>query len=288
MTGPAGRHGGNVPGDLIDELVDLAVEAAVRAGDLLAERAGSARESVETKSTRTDMVTEVDRASEALVGAILAERRPGDGLLGEEGASRPSPSGVRWIVDPLDGTTNYLYGFPAYAVSIAAEIDGVISVGAVRDPVHGETFCAALGRGAWCDGRRLAVGGPPDLATALVGTGFAYGAGERRRQAALLPSLLPAVRDLRRAGSAALDLCWVALGRLDAYFERGLQLWDRAAGALVAAEAGARVATLADGTVVAAPPHLFDALVALVTGPHDDPAQRMRARPPGRPAAGPR
>ncbi|HEX2851326.1 MAG TPA: inositol monophosphatase family protein [Acidimicrobiales bacterium] len=250
----------------LDELLAVAVDVATAAGALLLSRAPLARTSVETKSSGTDMVTEVDRASEALIGAMLAERRPDDALVGEEGTARPGTTGVRWIVDPLDGTTNYLYGFPVFAVSVAAELDGSVVAGAVRDAVHDETFTAALDRGSWCNRRALRIAGPDALADALVGTGFAYDAGERRRQAARLPAVLPAVRDIRRGGAAALDLCWVGLGRLDAYFERGLQPWDSAAGGLVAAEAGARVDTLADGTMVAAPPHLFDGLVALLGG----------------------
>src|SRR5205085_12127492 len=136
--------------------------------------------------------------------------------------------------------TNYLYGFPAWAVSIAAEVDGETVAGVVHDPTHGETFTAVLGAGAMGNGRTLSIGGAADLATALVGTGFAYDARERYQQAETLTHVLPMVRDVRRAGAAALDLCWVALGRLDAFFERGLQPWDRAAGALVASEAGAR------------------------------------------------
>ena len=252
------------PSPDLDELLAVAVDVATAAGALLLDRAGRPRTRVETKSSGTDMVTEVDHASEALIASMLAERRPGDGLLGEEGAARDGTTGVRWVADPLDGTTNYLYGFPVYAVSVAAEFVGEVRVGVVRDTVHGETFTALRGRGAWCNGRRLSVSGPERLDTALVGTGFSYDPDRRREQAALLPAVLPAVRDVRRAGAAALDLCWVGLGRLDAYYERGLQPWDVAAGSLVAAEAGARVEVLADRTHVAAPPHLFDALVALL------------------------
>lgn len=253
-----------MPDDL-DELLDVAVEIATAAGVLLLRQAHATRTSVETKSSRTDMVTEVDRASEALIAAMLSERRPHDALVGEEGTTQVGTTGVRWVADPLDGTTNYLYGFPLFAVSLAAEVDGVVEVGVVRDAVHDETFTAVRGRGSWCNGRPLAVTGPPSLATALVGTGFAYEPSARRAQAVLLPAILPAVRDIRRGGAAALDLCWVGLGRLDAYYERGLQPWDHAAGGLVAAEAGARVDVLADGTHVAAPAQLFDDLVSLLT-----------------------
>ena len=246
-----------------DELCRLATELAEEAGALLLAGQDRVRTTIETKSTGTDMVTEMDRASERLIVDALVARRPDDAILGEEGAAREGTSGVRWVIDPLDGTTNYLYGFPSFAVSIGATIDGVAAAGAVRDPVHGETFTAVAGGGAFCNGRRLAVNQPAALEQALVGTGFAYAAATRAEQAEVLRRVAPAVRDLRRAGAAAVDLCWVAAGRLDAYFERGLMPWDWAAGGLVAAEAGAR--TLVAGDLhVAAPPHLFDELVALV------------------------
>lgn len=245
-------------------LATLATEITIEAGALLREALHRTRTTVETKSTGTDMVTEIDRASEALIARLLQEARPGDGMLGEEGTATASTTGVRWIADPLDGTTNYLYGFPAFGVSIAAEVDGRVVAGAVHDPIHGETFVASLGAGATCNGRALAVGGPSSLSTALVGTGFSYDRDRRRWQASLLPRVLPAVRDIRRAGAAALDLCWVALGRLDAYYEWGLAPWDWAAGSFIAREAGARTGELTDGTQIAAPPHLYDDLVALL------------------------
>src|SRR4051794_30483606 len=253
----------------MDELLDLAVLAATEAGRLLTEAEGHARLEVSTKTSATDMVTEMDRAAEALVTGTIHGARPDDGFLGEEGSREEGTSGVRWIVDPLDGTTNYLYGFPAYAVSVAAAVEGVIVAGVVHDPVHRETFTAASGRGAFVDDRRLAVVGAPTLATALVGTGFSYSATRRAQQGALLAQLLPAVRDIRRGGAAALDLCWVACGRLDAYYEFGLQPWDVAAGGLVADEAGAIVRTLdggpsTDDTVTAAPPHLAEDFTALL------------------------
>ena len=246
------------------QLAEVARRIASEAGALLLERSTSERTLVETKSTRTDMVTEVDRASEALVAALLAELRPGDGLIAEEGTRRDSTTGVCWLVDPLDGTTNYLYGFPSFGVSLAAEIDGEVVGAAVCDPLRGETFSAARGSGAWCGSTRLRVEGPPTLATALVGTGFGYDAARRESQAALLPYVLPRVRDIRRAGAAALDLCWVGAGRLDCFYELGLGPWDWAGGSLVAREAGAVTDELDDGTRVVAPPQLFDELVALL------------------------
>lgn len=247
-----------------DELADIAVEVAEEAGRLLLDGLHRDRASVETKTSGTDMVTEMDRASEALIGQRLLERRPADALVGEEGVDRPGTSGVQWIVDPLDGTTNYVYGFLSFGVSVAAAFEGEVVAGAVRDPVHGETFRAVKGGGATLDGRALRMQPPPTLATALVGTGFSYDSARRGRQAEALVGLLPAVRDIRRAGAAALDVCWVGAGRLDAFFEHGLQPWDWAAGALVAAEAGARTEIVGHAMHVAAPPHLFESLVALL------------------------
>ena len=254
----------------LDELLAVAVDLAEEAGALLLDGQERVRALVATKSTATDMVTEMDHASEALIVAGLERRRPDDAVLGEEGHDRPGTSGVRWVVDPLDGTTNYLYGFPSYAVSIAAEVDGRSVVGVVRDPVHDETFTAVLGRGAHCNGEPLMVTGATDLATALVGTGFGYDSTRRALQSEVLRRVLPNVRDIRRAGAAAVDACWVAAGRLDCFYELGLAPWDWAAGSLVAAEAGARTAIVLEGVHVAAPPHLFDGLVDLLRSP--DPA----------------
>jgi myo-inositol-1(or 4)-monophosphatase len=244
-----------------ESLLRLAIDAADEAGELLLEGVDRVRETVEHKSSPTDMVTEMDRAAEAQIVAALRAARPDDGFLGEEGSSEAGTSGVRWLVDPLDGTTNYLYGFPAFTVSIAAEVDGTVTAAVVHDPSHRETFTALSGRGAWRNGARLEIVGPPSAATALVGTGFSYQPERRARQAQVLARLLPDVRDVRRAGAASLDLCWVAAGRLDAFYERGLQPWDFAAGALVAAEAGAVVDDLVGGPpstemVVAAAPSI--------------------------------
>jgi myo-inositol-1(or 4)-monophosphatase len=249
----------------VDELLALARSVAEAAGALLLEGTTRRRTAVGTKTSPTDMVTEMDRASEALVVERLLQARSDDGVLGEEGTARPGTSGVRWVVDPLDGTTNYLYGFPAWAVSVAAEVGGVVVAGAVADPSHGEVFTATRGGGAACNGRPLVTGDGPPVATALVGTGFSYESARRARQAAVLRELLPRVRDVRRAGAAALDLCWVAAGRLDAFYERGLQPWDLAAGALVATEAGARTGDLDGGPpstafTLAAGRDLFDPL----------------------------
>jgi myo-inositol-1(or 4)-monophosphatase len=229
----------------VDELLSVAIEAATAAGRFLLEGRGSARR-IETKSSATDMVSEMDRGAEELIRAVIAERRPDDAVLGEEGGEIAGTAGqgaaVRWIVDPLDGTTNYLYGFPAWCVSVAAAIHGVVAAGAVFDPTHDELWTAEAASGAACNGTPIApLEDRGDLATALVSTGFSYDADRRATQGAIVAALLPQVRDIRRAGSAALDLCWLAAGRVDAYFETGTHVWDWAAGALVATEAGAWV-----------------------------------------------
>ena len=222
-----------------EELRALAERVARSAGALLRDGLGRVRLEVGTKTTGTDMVTEMDRASEVLIEAELLGARPDDGILGEEGANRPGTSGVRWVVDPLDGTTNYLYGFPGFNVAIAAEVQGQTVASAVYDVVRDELFSAHRGGGATRDGAPIAPSATTDVAHALVGTGFSYDPARRRRQAEVLVEVLPQVRDIRRQGAAALDLCSVACGRLDAYYERGLAAWDLAAGGLVAAEAGA-------------------------------------------------
>jgi myo-inositol-1(or 4)-monophosphatase len=200
---------------------------------------------VRTKSTRTDPVTIADTETEKLVRDRLGELRPGDSILGEEGGGTSSGAAVRWVVDPIDGTVNFLYGIPAYAVSLAAQVDGVSVAGAVADVVGGQIYSAATGCGAHLlergGRRRLRCNDVDELAMALVGTGFGYAPQRRAAQAELLARLMPQVRDVRRLGSAALDLCMVAAGRLDAHYEHGLNEWDWAAGALIAAEAGAVV-----------------------------------------------
>lgn len=207
---------------------------------------GSGAAAVATKSTPTDPVTLADTETEELIAAMLAEHRPGEQMLGEEGGgSRDIPTGVRWVVDPIDGTVNFMYGIPAYAVSVAAQIDGVSVAGAVVDVAREITYAAALGSGAYRhvgDSRdRLRVSGIDDASLALVATGFAYDRNRRERQAQIIAALLPHIRDIRRVGAAALDLCMVASGSVDAHIEHGLSPWDWAAGGLIAAEAGAVV-----------------------------------------------
>ncbi len=250
-------------------LLDVAVGVARDAAALLRDGATGRRSDVTTKTSTTDMVTDMDRAAEALIVEGLAKARPDDAVLGEEGASRPGSSGVRWVVDPLDGTTNYMYGHVGYAVSIAGEIEGRTVVAAVADASRGELFTATAGGGARRDGEPIQVSGASDLSSALVATGFSYLSERRAHQARLLGTVLPTVRDLRRVGAASLDLCSVACGRVDAYYEAGLQPWDLAAGAVIAAAAGARVEGLdgpvpQSGSVLAATPALLDPLRALL------------------------
>jgi myo-inositol-1(or 4)-monophosphatase len=227
-----------------DELLALATSVATDAGRLVAAGRREPVSVAETKTSPTDVVTSVDLASERLIRARIAEARPRDGFLGEEGDEVAGTSGVTWIADPIDGTVNFLYGIPQFSVSIAARVGDDVVVGVVHNPMSGETFTAALGAGARLDGRPVAVSHCRELPLALVGMGYTYRADVRVHQAAEVARLVPVVRDLRRLGSAALDLCFLACGRIDAYVERGLKPWDLAAGALVAREAGARVSGL--------------------------------------------
>jgi myo-inositol-1(or 4)-monophosphatase len=225
-------------------LLDLAVRASQAAGALLVERFRRSVSSVAYKSSQTDPVSDADRDAEALIVGLLHAERPDDGVLGEEGAGAAGASGLEWIVDPLDGTVNFLYGIPQWAVSIACRDAGGTLVAVVHDPLHGETFSAARGHGCSLDGAALRIGPPPPLERALVGTGFSYIAAERRLQTALFSRVLPRARDVRRAGSAAIDLAWVAAGRLDIFYEHGLAEWDHAAGDLLVREAGGVVQAL--------------------------------------------
>jgi myo-inositol-1(or 4)-monophosphatase len=225
-----------VSGDL-----ELAERAARAAGEVLMEWYGRPPEGVAAKSSATDLVSDADREAERVIRELLAAERPDDGLLGEEGSHHRADSGRRWIVDPLDGTINFLYGFPAWAVSVALEDGDGLAVGVVHSPVHGETFHAVRGEGAFLGERRLSVRKPVALDQALVATGFSYEPPRRAVQADRVRELLPRARDIRRAGAASLDLSWLAAGRLDAYLERGLHSWDWAAGRLLVEEAGGHV-----------------------------------------------
>jgi myo-inositol-1(or 4)-monophosphatase len=254
------------------ELLVLAEHAAREAARFIVERRPADLGVSETKSSPTDVVTEMDTGAERLIRKAILERRPDDAFLGEEGGAEGGASGVRWVIDPIDGTVNYLYGLPGFAVSIGVEVGGEAVAGVVAAPRYGEVYTAVRGAGAWCNGVAISARPSTDLAGALVATGFDYRADRRERQGAVVHGLLPRVRDIRRAGSAALDLCAVAAGRIDGYFEHGRQEWDLSAGGLIAAEAGALVGGLrgapaGEQIVIAAPPGTFavlhDALVEL-------------------------
>ncbi|WP_432478605.1 inositol monophosphatase family protein [Nocardioides sp. GXQ0305] len=258
-------------------LRDLALAVARQAASLVRERGAGEVRVADTKSSSVDVVTDTDRESEQLLRRLLLEARPDDSILGEEGADHVGSSGVRWILDPIDGTVNFLYGLPEYAVSVAAELDGEVVAGAVVNAATGVEYAAARGSGSTRDGRPLRVRPAPPVAERLVLTGFGYRSDVRAGQAERVARMLPRVRDVRRMGSCALDLCHVAEGSADGYVEEGPNLWDHAAGSLVATEAGARFALL-PGTlgerldagrqptvVVAAPEEGWDAFVTLLT-----------------------
>ncbi len=261
-------------------LSDLAGSLAREAGATVHRLREAGVEVADTKSSLADVVTAADRESERMLAAALREARPGDGLLGEEGASRESASGITWVVDPIDGTVNYLYGLPAYGVSVAATVatdrdagegpvresvrgstlgDGAMAdgrraiAGAVYMPATGELFTAHAGGGASLNGRPIGVSRQDDLRLSLVATGFGYTVERRTEQAEVVRRLIPRVRDIRRMGAASVDLCYLAAGRLDAYYERGLQPWDYAAGALIAREAGAEILALDDDSLPGEP-----------------------------------
>jgi myo-inositol-1(or 4)-monophosphatase len=259
-----------------DPLLSLAVELAVEGGRLALERWPAVRGSravAGTKTSGTDVVTEADLAVEGLLVSRLQAARPGDTVLGEEHgestARAEAKASLRWVVDPIDGTVNYLYGRAGWAVSIGVEDAGGVCLGVVHAPATGETWTALRGSGAWLDGQPLTVAPMDSLAGALVATGFGYRADRRAHQAQVLAEVLPLVRDIRRAGAASLDLCAVASGRVDAYYEKGLQPWDLAAGGLVAQESGALVGGLrgqpaSAAMTVAAGPGIFPELVVLL------------------------
>jgi myo-inositol-1(or 4)-monophosphatase len=254
-----------------EDLLTLAEAVAREAGAALRDAFASLGSlEVSTKSTATDLVSDADLATERLIRARLHEARPGDAILGEEGGEGEGTSGLRWVVDPLDGTVNFLFGIPQWAVSIACEDSGGALAGVVYDPVRDEMFAARRDGPATLNGVQLHGSGRTELATAMVSTGFGYDAAVREAQAATVARLLPRVRDIRRFGSAALDLVWCAAGRYDAFYERGLSAWDLAAGALVCERAGLAVRPLAatpptgPGILVAATA-IADELAALVS-----------------------
>jgi myo-inositol-1(or 4)-monophosphatase len=254
-------------GDDVGLLRATAVAVARQVGDLVLRMRAGGTGQVGTKSSATDVVTAADTAAERLARQLLAQWRPGEPVLGEEeGGAAALSGGLSWVVDPIDGTVNYLYGLPWYAVSVAVQRDGESLAAAVAQPADGRLWSAALGQGADCNGVALQVSGARQLELSLIGTGFSYRPERRARQAAMLACLLPKVRDVRRAGSAALDLCSVASGWLDGFAEHGLHRWDWAAGVLIAAEAGAvvRLPSAGSDLVQACAPGIADALAQLL------------------------
>jgi myo-inositol-1(or 4)-monophosphatase len=250
-----------------DELLAVAVEAARAAAAVLVERyeaAGGPRD-LRTKSTPTDLVSAADLDAEAAIREVLHRRRPDDAILGEEGDEVAGTSGLRWVVDPLDGTVNYLFGLPQWCVSVACEG----RAGAILDPIRGELFEVVPGRSATLDGEPVRPSTRTELATALVATGFNYDSAVRARQAEVVARVIPRAADIRRMGSAALDLAWTAAGRYDAFYERGVSAWDVAAGTMLCATAGLEVRELEPrdglpGGVLAAPAAIADELLELV------------------------
>jgi myo-inositol-1(or 4)-monophosphatase len=254
-----------------DELVELAVEIAHSAGALLLDRFREPAQGVESKSTPTDLVSAADKASESLILDMIGSKRAQDGVLSEEGGVGSSSSGLTWVVDPLDGTVNYLFGIPAWSVSIAIEDSEGGLVGVVHQPTTEETFTASRGQGTRLNGVSVQVSRRTELASALVGTGFAYDARARAVQAEIVSKVLPAARDIRRAGSAALDLAALSCGRLDAFYEAPMERWDKAAGLVLITEAGGVTSELPaplglSPGVIAGNQELHDQLRALVAG----------------------
>jgi myo-inositol-1(or 4)-monophosphatase len=249
-----------------DDLLTLARDIALQAGALAALRRSQGVEVAASKSSPVDVVTAADRETETLIRSLLADARPDDGFYGEESDASSGSSGLHWIVDPIDGTVNYLYGIPHYAVSVAV-VEGNPDpltwnaiAGCVVNPVSGEVFTATNGGGAFLNDAGIQIAERVSLSQSLIATGFAYDAAMRGRQGAVIAQLLPEVRDIRRLGTASLDLCFVAAGRVNAYFERTLSPWDHAAGALIAREAGAVVKGFGDAApssvvVIAAHPN---------------------------------
>ncbi|CAN5400160.1 inositol monophosphatase family protein [soil metagenome] len=251
------------------ELLALARPLAEEVAARLATSLEGAGPAVTTKSTATDLVTELDTWAEAFLTERLLAARPHDAVQGEEGADVTGTSGVTWSIDPIDGTVNFVHGLPGFCVSVAARIDGRSVAGVVASPLHRDVFTAVLGGGAFRNDRPIRVAEPASVSRSVVGTGFGYDPERRRRQAQVLTEVIGSIADIRRGGAAAVDLCSVACGRLDAYWEVGLNPWDHAAGGLIAAEAGARVAGLhgneaSDRFILAAPVTIWDELAGLL------------------------
>jgi myo-inositol-1(or 4)-monophosphatase len=260
-------------------LLELATEAARRAGALLLERWHGPARGIEAKSSPTDLVSDADRDAERLLVEVIRQHRPEDGIVGEESGEAAARGDLTWVLDPLDGTVDYLFGIPVWAVSVAVEDGDGAVVGVIHDPNRDETFTAARGTGASLNSSGIVVSDKDDLSRALIGTGFSYESEARAVQATILQRVLPRVRDIRRAGSAALDFASVACGRLDGLYEAPMERWDKAAGVLIVAEAGGITSELApplphlSSGVIAAGPHLHDDLRRLVTARPDATAQ---------------
>jgi myo-inositol-1(or 4)-monophosphatase len=255
--------------DLGAELLALATPIARSVAEHLAASIDREGPQVSTKSSATDLVTELDTWAEREITARLLDARPHDGIIGEEGADVRGTSDVTWCIDPIDGTVNFVHGIPGFCVSIAAQVDGVAVAGVVVSPLHADTFTAVRGGGAHRNDRPIQCASPGPLGRAVVGTGFGYDPDRRRRQAEVVTRVLPQIADIRRGGAAAVDLCWVACGRLDAYWEVGLNPWDHAAGALIATEAGAICAGLdggppSDACILAAPAATWAEIAAVL------------------------
>jgi myo-inositol-1(or 4)-monophosphatase len=253
------------------ELLALAEPIAVEVGAHLRTSLAGEGPAITSKSTPTDLVTELDTWAEAHIAERILAARPDDAIQGEEGADVAGTSGVTWCVDPIDGTVNFVHGIPGFCVSIAAQVDGRSVAAVVASPLHDEVFTATLGGGAACNGQPIRCAEPASLARAVVATGFGYDPARRTRQAEVVARVIGQIADVRRFGAAAVDLCWVACGRVDGYWEVGLNPWDHAAGALIAREAGAIVTGAGAGTepserfTLAAPPAIWADLAALLT-----------------------
>lgn len=252
------------------ELLALAEPIAVEVADHLRTSLAGDGPAISTKSTPTDLVTELDTWAEARITERISASRPDDAIQGEEGADVTGTSGVTWCVDPIDGTVNFVHGIPGFCVSIAAQVDGRTVAGVVASPLHGEVFTATLGGGAFLDGSPIRCAQPASLSRSVISTGFGYDPARRTRQAEVVARVIGQIADIRRFGAAAVDLCWVACGRVDGYWEVGLNAWDHAAGALIAREAGATVTGLKAGTdpgerfTLAAPPEVWADLAAVL------------------------
>ena len=263
------------PAGLGEELLSLAMAIATQAGELLLQRPTDMN--INQKSSARDFATQMDHASEALIVREILRARPSDGIIGEEDSTIESSSGITWVIDPIDGTVNYFYDLPGWNISIAAKDERGVLVGVVHAPTINSTWHAIRGHGAFKNGKPIHVNDPVDLGAALLGTGFSYDTSRRTEQAAFISGLIPRVRDIRRFGAAAVDLCHVASGTFDGYFERDLKEWDLAAGTLICGEAGGVVSGAgfgADGRLVepgeamtiAAGPGLHAQLLAQIRG----------------------